>query len=255
MAKLRFLKQTALDRLRSNIGANEKRYAEDASFLADYFGGGNWFAESNIDVPESIELCLPTSKSELFDLENTRILYSALRHLTPVQASDPRLWAYFTHVSHWEYMRKRWPVEQYLGKERLKEVMQERYFFITDRSRALLRNGMARLWWYGYCSYDGSREDPFELTGPLLRKLDVTQNLLENAFGRNIQITQAVLDVLLEREKQGKAFYVRDKVRALAKYIVQIGGVTIIDALPQEEIRELVTGRIEQLSGPDEAAA
>jgi hypothetical protein len=255
MSKLKFLKQTALDRLRSNIGPNQKRYAQDAPFLSDYFGGSNWYVESNIVAPESIELDIPTSKSELFDLENTRIVYSALKHLTPVQASDPRLWAYFTHISHWEYMRNRWPVEQYLGRERLKEVMQERYFFITDRSRALLRNGMARLWWYGYCSYDKGREDPFELTGPLLKKLDVTQNLLENAFGRNNQITQAVLGVLLEREKEGKEFYVRDKIRSLAKYIVQLGGVTIIDFLAQEEIRELVAGKIEQINGTDAVAA
>jgi hypothetical protein len=55
--------------------------------------------------------------------------------------------------------------------------------------------------------------------------------------------------VLLEREKQGKAFYVREQVRELARYIVQIGGVTIIDALPELELRELVTGKIEQLAG------
>jgi hypothetical protein len=120
---------------------------------------------------------------------------------------------------------------------------------MSDRSRAPLRNGIARLWWYGYCSYDETLDDPFELTGALLKKLDVTQNILENAFGKNNQVTQAVLRVLLEREKQGKAFYVREQVRELARYIVQIGGVTIIDALPELELRELVTGKIEQLAG------
>ncbi len=253
MNKLNFLRQDSLDRLRSNIESNQNHYTEDAPWVSAYFSGATWFIESNIGCSESIELLLPTSKSELFDLENTRIVYSALKHLTPVQASDPRLWAYFTHVSHWQYMRKRWPVEQYLGKPRLKEILQERYFFMPDRSRALLRNGMARLWWYGYCSYDETRSDPFELTGALLKKLDVTQNLLENAFGRNIQITQAVLGVLLDREKEGKSFYVREKVRDLARYIVQIGGVTIIDALPEDELRELVVAKIEQLS--DIAAA
>jgi hypothetical protein len=254
MTKLKFLKQVGLDNLRSNIEPNQKRYTEEKPFLNDYFGNANWFVESNISIPSSIELQIPTSKSDLLDLENTRIVYSALKHLTPVQASDPRLWAYFTHVSHWEYMRRRWPVEQYLNKPRLKEIMQERYFFISDRSRALLRNGMARLWWYGYCSYDESRADPFELTGALLKKLDVTQNLLENAFGRNTQITHAVLGVLLDREKEGKAFYVREKVRDLARYIVQVGGVTIIDALEENEIRELVMAKIEQLTGDAVAA-
>ena len=48
--------------------------------------------------------------------------------------------------------------------------------------------------------------------------------------------------------KDGKAFYVRDKVRNLAKYMVQIGGVTIIDALDEPDLRELVTDKIEQLT-------
>ncbi len=252
MAKQRFIKELSLNWLRANIDANQASYAKDAQWMDSYFSGSNWFVDSDIPAPDSIELQLPISRTETCDLENTKIVYAALKHLTPVQASDPRLWAYFTHVSHWDYMRKRWPVEQYVGKLRFREIIQERYFFMPDRSRALLRNGMARLWWYGYCSYDPSRSDPFELTGALLKKLDVTQNLLENAFGRNIQITQAVLSVLLEREKEGRSFYEREQVRELAKYIVQVGGVTIIDALPREDIRNLVTGKIEQLT---EAAA
>jgi hypothetical protein len=249
MNKLNFLKQNSTERLPANIVPNQDRYAEDTPWLASYFSGANWSPESNIGLLGTITLQVPESKLDLFDLENTRAVYSALKHLTPVQAADPRLWAYMTHVTHWDYMRQRWPVERYIGKPRLKEIIQERYFFMSDRSRAPLRNGIARLWWYGYCSYDETLDDPFELTGALLKKLDVTQNILENAFGKNNQVTQAVLRVLLEREKQGKAFYVREQVRELARYIVQIGGVTIIDALPELELRELVTGKIEQLAG------
>jgi len=243
MTKLKFLKQGSLDRLRMNIESNQKRYLQDAPFLNEYFGGVNWFVESNIMIPASIQLQIPTSKSELLDLENTKIMYSALKHLTPVQASDQRLWAYFTHVSHWEYMRARWPAEQYIGKGRLREVMHERYFFMSDRSRALLRNGMARLWWYGYCTYDETRSDPFELTGALLKKLDVAQNFAENAFGRNVDVIKSLLSVVLEHQ-----FYERDPVRDLARYINQIGGVTIIDAIPHDELRDLFTAKIQQLS-------
>jgi len=248
MNKLKFIKEKSLQTLRTNIESNRESYLEDKPWLETYFAGTIWSVESNIAEGAAIDLLIPTSRTELFDLENTRTVYSALKHLTPLQASDPRLWAYFTHVSHWEYMRKRWPVERYQGKERLKELVQERYFFVTDRSRALLRNGMARLWWYGYCSYDAAREDPFELTSALLKKLDVTQNLIENAFGRNNSVTQSVLGVLIDREKQGKSFYERQNIRDLARYINNIGGVTIIDALPEPELRELVTDKIEQLS-------
>ncbi len=243
MTKLKFLKLASLDRLRSNIVANQKRYMQDESFLNNYFGGTNWYVESTIVIPDQIDLQIPTLKSELLDLENTRIIYSALKHLTPLQASDHRLWAYFSHVSHWEYMRKRWPVEQYIGKERFREVMNERYFYLSDRSRALLRNGMARLWWYGYCTYDESRADPFELTAALLKKLDVAQNFAENAFGRNVEVIKTLLEVVLEHQ-----FYERDPVRDLARYINSIGGVTIIDAIPRDDLREMFTAKIEQLS-------
>jgi len=250
MTKLNFLKQNSLDRLLANIVSNQDRYAEDSSWLGAYFSGANWSQESNISLTESITLRLPKSKLVHFDLENTRAVYSALKHLTPLQAADPRLWAYMTHVTHWDYMRQRWPVEQYIGKPGLKEIIQSRYFFMSDRSRAPLRNGIARLWWYGYCSYDETLDDPFQLTDALLKKLDATQNILENAFGKNNQVTQAILRVLLEREKEGKAFYVRKRVRDLAHYIVQIGGVTIIDALDEAELREIVSGKIDQLSAP-----
>jgi len=248
MQKLKFLKQNSLDRLQANIGVNQKYYVENSPWLGSYFSGFDWSADSNIVEGASIVLKLPTSKVNHYDLENTRAIYSTFKHMTPVQASDPRLWAYLTHVTHWDYMRKRWPVEQYLGKDRLKEIIQERYFFMSDRSRALVLNGMARLWWYGYCSYDESRSDPFELTSALIKNLDVTQSILERTFSRNTMITKTFLNVLLDRERKGKAFYVRQNVRDLAKYLVQIGGVTIIDALDEPALREVLNGKIDQLS-------
>ncbi len=247
MAKQRFLQEDSLASLRVNIEANRERYGEDAPWLKAYFGGVGWFVESDIPDTGDLQLLPPASRTELCDLENTRRVYEALQHWAPVQASDPRLWAYMTHVSHWEYMRKRWPVERWSGVN-LREKLQARYFVHGDQSRALLRNGMARLWWYGYCTHDEEREDPWELTGVLLKKLDLTQNLLENASGRNRSIMQAVLSVLLKREREGRPFYVREQVRALTGYLNQIGGVMVIDALEPEEIRALVEERIDQIT-------
>src|SRR5262249_8591095 len=153
-----------------------------------------------------------------------------------LQASDERLWGFLSHVTFWTYMRSRWPAEQYAGKARYAETLQERYLFMSDRPRALIRNGIARLWWYGYTTYDEGREDPFELTAVLLKNLDVTPSILERAFSRNRVVTKAVLSVLLDREKKGAPFYARDDVRNLAKHLVQVGGVTIIDALTYSDI-------------------
>jgi Family of unknown function (DUF6339) len=247
MAKAYFLRDSHLERLRQNIGPNSKKYCSDEPWLSGYFGEEAWQLQSNIEMPEDTILTLPASKTEVFDLENTQTIFTALRHLTPVQAADERLWAYLSHVTYWEYMRKRWPAEQYTNR-RFGENIQDRYCFMSDRPRALIRNGIARLWWYGYSTYDETRNDPFELTAVLLKNLDVTQSILERAFSRNRTVTHAVLSVLLEREKAGKPFYARDSVRDLAKYLVRIGGVTIIDALSFGDIRDLVVRKVDQLS-------
>jgi|SRR5882762_2169569 len=177
MSKAFFLREAQLERLRQNIKPNATRYSADKPWLADYFGSDAWHMPSNIEIPDGIDLKLPISKTELLDLENTKAVYLALKHLTPLQASDERIWAYLSHVSLWDYMRKRWPVEQYAGKPRFVEIVQERYFFMPDRPRALIRNGIARLWWYGFTTYDESWPDPFELTGVLLKNLDVMQSI------------------------------------------------------------------------------
>jgi len=251
MAKALFLRDSQLERLRKNIASNAERYRSDKPWLTDYFGNDDFCLQSKVDIPDNIELMLPseTSKSELSDLDNTKAIYSALKHLTPLQAADERLWAYLTHVTFWDYMRKRWRVEQYEAKpEKLPENVQSRYLFMSDRPRALVRNGLARLWWYGFTSYDEHRSDPFELTAVLLKNLDVTQTILERAFSRNRTVTHAFLSALLERERAGAPFYERDAVRELAKHLTHVGGVTIIDALTFDQIRDLVRRKVDALA-------
>jgi hypothetical protein len=250
MAKVSFIREAALERLRQNITPNAQRYSADEPWLNEYFGGETWYLQSSVDLPEGTSLQPPAGKpADLLDLENTKTIYMALRHLSPIQAADERLWVYLSHVTYWDYMRKRWGVEQYAGKPRFAEIVGERYFFTSsDRPRALIRNGLARLWWYGYTTYDEKRSDPFELTAVLLKNLDVAQSILERAFSRNLMLTRAMLSVLLEREKAGAPFYEREKVRNLAKYLVQVGGVTILDTLSSAEIQDVVSRKVDQLS-------
>lgn len=247
MPKAYFLKRQPLEQLKTNIPANAAQYTRDEPWLSAYFGSDAWALPSRIELPD-FALRAPTSKAELHDLENTKVVYSALKHLTPLQAADERLWAYLGHVTHWRYMRQRWPVEQYLGGANLAANVVEHYFFTPDRSKALTRNGLARLWWYGYSTYDEGRDDPFELTGVLLKNLDVTQSVVERTFSRNRDLTRAFLSVLRERELKNQPFYRREEVRPLAQYLVRLGGVTIVDALSYEEMHALISRRVDAVA-------
>ncbi|MDI6756226.1 MAG: DUF6339 family protein, partial [Thermodesulfobacteriota bacterium] len=140
--KTNYFKQSNLEALKANIDGNLKRYQSPAPWLDEVFPDGSYSLEADIPGAEGLELILPES-GRLYDLENTRRVYSTLKHLDRVQATDERLWAYMTHVYYWQYMRCRWPVE---GKNKPADFLRERYFFTSNRDRALTRNGMARLW-------------------------------------------------------------------------------------------------------------
>lgn len=215
-------------------------------WLTEYFGKEEWNFPSKIRVDE-IDLHMPVSSTVHYDLENTKKVYTALKDITLVQACDERIWVYLSHQTFWNYMRKRWAVESYLQKEKPEDAIRERYFFMSNKGRALVRNGIARLWWYGYVSYDETREDRFELTAMLLSKLDIAQSLLERTFSGNKDITLAVLSVLHQKEKVKKITVKRDIFRSLMIYINQLGGVTILDALDRGDLEELISEKLDTL--------
>ena len=116
-----------------------------------------------------------------FDYENARSIHQQLSGLTPVLAADPRLWARLTHVECWDHMQLHWPVDD----SKSARFIRERYFFAGTNSRALLRNGISRLWWSAAMTHDEKRKNnKYELTKVILSRLDLAQQLLERSFSR-----------------------------------------------------------------------
>ncbi|WP_017811630.1 DUF6339 family protein [Paenibacillus shenyangensis] len=243
---LNYISEDSLDDIKSNIKNNILKYKMNEPWLTDYFGKAEWSFLSKIRV-EEIDLHMPASTTIHYDLENTKKVYNALKDLTLAQACDERMWVYLSHQTFWNYMRKRWPVESYLKKEKPEDAIRERYFFMSNKGRALVRHGIARLWWYGYVSYDEDREDPFELTAMLLSKLDIAQSLLERVFSGNRDITRAVLTVLHQKEKVEQISVKRETFRSLMMYVNQLGGVTILDALDRADLELIISEKLDAL--------
>jgi len=250
MLKLSVFRENALGQLVSDVRPNLAKYMNDEPWVQDAFAGRVWSAPSRIDdLPDDL-LLLPDDAGD-HDLENVQRLYEALHGLTLTQASDPRLWTYLAHVKFWSYMRRRWPIERSTRGGHLERgygSVVDRYFLVGDRSRGVTRNGIARLWWAGYtCYVEGQAEgQALALARPLFSKQDVYASFMERAFSKNRTVMQAVLRPLLKRQAAGKAFDVRDDVRALAKHLVLVGGVTILDAIDAAQMESLVEAYIEQ---------
>jgi hypothetical protein len=236
-----YIKESALEQLKTNIASNIEKYLLDDIWINEYLqalGWEEWSIQSRLYMNDIDLLVDPTDRGKN-DAENSKRIYSALKDITPTQASDERLWAYLTHVTYWDYMKARWNVET-RQEGNTKNFITERYFFASNRQRALVRNGIARLWWYGYVSYDDTRENPYELTEFLLSKQDLATSLMERQYSNNRDFIISTLSVLKQYEQVIPNILTKNPIQALTKHIQHIGGVLILDALDREDIKRLV---------------
>lgn len=194
----------------------------------------------NIEIKiEEAELILPKAKY-LYDYENSRIIFEAYKGLTPVQATDSRMWAYLSHITYWEYMRARRPIEEQPTNKRVDYILNH-WFIQRPSAEAFLRHDISLLWWVAYLTYNEARKNPYELTQETFSMLDYTRHLLPGTQGRNRDFTHALLEYVLENKDLFKD-YKETKVRFLMRRANQIAGYKVFPGLPKSEIKGLFDG-------------
>lgn len=186
-------------------------------------GSTNLFIDKNLSLD-------PTN-----DLKSSIKLYENL-NLDETQASDPRLWTYLTHVTFWNYMRERWPIEGprvKIPENRAKS----RYFLINLNLETLTRNGISRLWWYVHLTVDEDKKDKYALTKVLLSRADLTVGITERALGSSESIRTALLEFLEEHPKIKNS---EDKTRNLLTGLNLAGGPKTLSFLTKEKVSKLL---------------
>lgn len=249
MSSLAIFKSTLVHALRSSIPMNIDMYLRNDTWVAEVSTKSNRDMQTGVELIESLYLDFPEN-GNFKDIENAIRFHKALRHLTPLQARDPRLWTRLAHVELWPYMRLRWSVEKHMAnRDRAARFIESRYFVPQSQSRALLRNGIARLWWTAQLSHDPDRENPYELTTVLLSTLDITQQIVERGMGRANNIIKGFLEFLLRNS--GKLLTGGDRnrarIRRLAKHLNMHGGVCLLDSLSQSEVMGLLEKELSRI--------
>ena len=210
--ELKILSQNFVDDLYRSVKAEDgiNRYLEaDPSFACEFAQG-----KTEIFLIDNIELFIPdTDSRDTKDLENSILIYESLGPLNETQASDQRLWVCLTHLFFWDYMLKRWPVQE---AKNLVGRITDRYFLRTLKLESLVRNGISRLWWYAHLTIDESRDDKYELTRILLDRAEIAVGILERTFGANRNIRFALLEFLMENPDIRKS---EEKTRQLFRYV------------------------------------
>ena len=258
MPKILIFRSSFVDGLRVDIPKNLKKYTADPVWVATVGAASDRNVPTNLALRlPAIELLEPEAEDHK-DIENAIRLHKAMPEFTRLQARDPRLWTRLGHIELWEYMRKRWPIQKYLkdGDKMAQGRVLERYFIAQSQSRALMRNGVARLWWGAHLTYDSKRSNPYELTGVLFSTLDIAQQILERGMGRAPGILHGFLEFLLKHNADlltgGDAN--RTRIRKLAKFLNMHGVVCILDCLSKSQVMDLLETEYAQIKALEAAA-
>ncbi len=257
MSALTIFKSTFVNALRSSIAANLDKYLRDDVWVSETSTRSAREMQTGVEVAELLSLELPVDGDHK-DTENAIRFHKALRHLTPLQARDPRLWTRLAHVEFWPYMRLRWDASKHMAnRDRAARFVETRYFVAQSQSRALLRHGIARLWWTAELSHDPDRENPYELTTVLLSTLDITQQIVERGMGRAKNIIRGFLAFLLANSEMllTGGDKNRARIRRLAKHLNMYGGVCLLDLLSKAEVMDVLAKELDRIQASESAGA
>jgi hypothetical protein len=108
MAILKYIPEKHYNNLEDKILENLSYYeGEDNTLHPLYEDLNSTCLDSgiNIEFPELIN-------DQKADAENAKKIYEAFKNLSIINATDRRLWAYLTHLKYYDYVKKRWKINE-----------------------------------------------------------------------------------------------------------------------------------------------
>lgn len=181
------------------------------------------------------------SKDSQADVENIEIIWESLKHLTPSEASNEKLWVALENTCYIDYHLDALK----LISEKYKKssiISQTTFSNENGRKRSLVINNISTLWWIAYYTVDEKAKDIFHHT-----KRYVTGTYRGNAVGyfssnitNNKEITLGTLDAIYELVDEGKMKETREAYTEANKFLRIIGAVISLDSLTREEIKAKV---------------
>jgi len=238
MAKQKLFRYSFVDSLRKELAGKKgiDRYLSKKFEYSEEDVLINW----DMEEPVGLKLKMPEGE-EKYDFENAKRIYEAYRPMDRTTATDTRLWTYLSHVTFWDYMRKRNSIESQLEEKRGKYIL-EHWFLNGLSPNTVFRHGIAMLWWGAFLTYDEKNgSDPYALTKELFSMLDYTRTIFTSMQGRNNHFTRALLRYVVANPKLFSSDK-ETKVRILAKLMNRKGGHMLLPTLSESELVKIFTG-------------
>lgn len=230
----------ALLRDKACIDATLNKYIshKNNNWLEDVCDKNPFIDTKYVDLPD-IVFDMSAEKPEDTDFENVKRVYGALKFLSDSNASEERLWAAMCLGPGYQYVQYRWPVKT-------SENVLQHFYYGYGKRRSLTRNAIARLWWIGRLTYDKDRKDPYELTRYVCSAADYIMHFIERNTSNNLHVLRPAIEAILEAKEKGYDINT-DDAGTLSKYLNILGGMYILDAMPEEWIKNKITNKIVEI--------
>ena len=233
---LRLLKAARINALYDQVESNLNIYRSGAF---DHIGAD---PTGYIEIPHEIDeekLSLIKRGEEGFkDAENCKLMYEALKGITPYLARDERLWIYMTHTDLLDYARKRWPIPTD-DAEAVKHI--RKHFFIEDARGFETANAASRLWWISFMCSRVTDLDLEVVLKTLLRVDDFRAAVAERpTTALSPQVFSSIIKVFNESYKGDQKLFNRHVYRPLMVNINLIGGVKLIEIMDENYMKKII---------------
>ena len=240
-ATVSYIRESQLRQLKNAVADNLGVYLSGNPDWPAFFEGESFLRRSSIPMGEDLaaRVRMPRDGNTM-DAENCAVVYESLKGLTLQQAADERVWAHLAHFGLWEYVRRRWPLDENKPEAAVRAV--RNHYFVSGVRGLFRDNGVSRLWWMGWiasrCPHF-SMEKTLEI---LLHQSDVRANLLErSSFGMSAEIFSAVMKRLGESYEGDRSLFERSTFREFMKRLNRTGGKVALNALEPERLDGLVS--------------
>lgn len=233
MEKQKIFSQKAVKELVEAFRVDDRTYLSSIPFAIGY----EELESPDIDMADHLaERANPDS-----DFETAIALFESFPHLNALEASSEGFWTHLTHIELWDYMRKRFPLDD-LSPEARHDRIKKKWFLGEPSQSALIHHPLAGLWWGVKLTWAPERgvAGQYDLTKILYRNLDVpTRTLGTYELGRLPAAIKGILGYVSEHPEEFKNEY-EAKMRGIMRLLNSIGGVLQLGCLDEAFFKEQI---------------
>lgn len=229
VSPLNYLSEKKLSELRGKIEAHRDRY-EAGDFL-DLEHDNGWAVETNtVHVDHDLLATLDGTSGAAGDIDNSLILFKALKGMTPALAREERVWARLTHIECLDYARKRW-LSGNVGERLDSDV--KTHMFAEGVTGIRDDNALSRLWWNMHIANIADPDGPEDALRLILTTQDIRKQFVErtNTASRR-PLAKAFVRAMRRHPwiKSGE-----EPFREFMKALNRNGGGVLFEALSEKE--------------------